>query len=85
MNNREFKSFTELMDLLIRGGEVMIQYKHTPITFLPVFGKDNDKVESVDVAVWKGYKLGQLSDIMIGEERLEDAIPKCKVLFRPDK
>lgn len=53
--DRSFHSFDELTDLLLRGGEIELLYKHTAYTIFPLF--EENVITAIDVGygriIWR--------------------------------
>ena len=51
--DRSFHSFDELTDLLLRGGEIELLYKHTAYTIFPLF--EENVITAIDVGIRPNY------------------------------
>ena len=51
--DRSFHSFDELTDLLLRGGEIELLYKHTAYTIFPLF--EENVITATDVGIRPNY------------------------------
>ena len=51
--DRSFHSFDELTDLLLRGGEIELLYKHTAYTIFPLF--EENVITAINVGIRPNY------------------------------
>ena len=85
MRNRSFQTFNELLDLLKRGGEVVLKYEGLEFSLIPCFDDGVDNPVTVSVAVWHNTAFEDLGDFLVGNRRIRDIANESDVLFRPDK